>query len=1302
MTQSLAAYLPIDRCHALASGGALPDRSVGAVLFADISGFTPLTNSLARELGPQRGAEELSRQLNAIYTALVAHVHRYHGSVIGFAGDAITCWFAAQGSGVRSRESGEATPDSRLPTPDPRPPTPDPRPLIPGAADRAAACALDMQREMAAFAALRTPGGTVVTLAMKVAVAYGPVRRFLVGDPRIQLIDALAGRTVDRMVAGEHLAQKGEVLISSEVLGALGHPPEIADWREDAEGQRFAVLSGLGAPVVPMPWATIVWEALDAEQLRGWLLPPIYARLKAGQGQFIAELRPAFALFVSFTGIDYDHDDAAGEKLDAYIRWAQGIMGRYEGSLLQLTIGDKGSYFYGVFGAPLAHEDDAARIAATALILRAPPVELSFIRDVKIGISHGSLRTGAYGSADRLTYGALGEEVNMAARLMQAASPGQIYVNESARQGASAIFTWEPLPPLLVKGRSEPLTAYRLLDASSRQQVHVHAAMYSLPMVGRQAELDRIEGLMTEVIGGQGRIVAITGEAGLGKSRLVFECIQMGGGRGMTVYSGEAQSYGTNDSYLAWESILQAIFGLDRSAPAEEQIGQLETALREIDPDLLPRMPLLGLPLNLPIPDNDLTRSLDSRLRKISLEALLVTCLRVRSQANPLMILIEDSHWLDPLSHDLVEIAGRAIFDMPVMIVVAYRPPELDYLRPPRITSLPYCTVIQLTELSQAEAADLIGLKQVHLDMASDLPGDVIDLLVARAQGNPFFIEELLNYLHNRGIAPRNARELEQLDLPTSLYSLILSRIDQLSENQKTTLKVASVIGRSFRAAWLWGIHPSLGLPTQVRADLDAMSRMELTLVDQPDPDWSYLFKHILTHGVAYESLPFETRAWLHGQVGDFIEQAYAGGLGVFLDLLAFHYDHSTKEEKRRLYLRLAGEAAQAAYANATAIDYYQRLLRLLPEDERGPIHFRLGQVLDLVGEWDDAATSYQRALDLAEGAGDARMVVECQRATGWLLRKRGDYEDALIWLEHARVGFLTLDDQPGAIQTISDIGEVYRLQGDYAKAGQCYQQALDLAEVSERTPGLLAARANVLKGGGTLANQQGDLRLAQVRYEESLEMLRDLGNRPEVAGLLNNLGMVALFRQDYAGAAPAFAESLATLRELGDRWKIGGLLNNSGLVARYVGDTVRARTLLEESVAIRRALGDKWGTANSLSSLANLLLHNGEVDGLLAMLRESLELNLEVGDRIAVAYCLEDYAGMAAARGRADLALRIAGAAMSLRAELGAPLPANEQEALDTLLAPAHRSLGDDAAAALAQGQAMSFDDVVALALQG
>jgi predicted ATPase/class 3 adenylate cyclase len=1274
--KSLAPFIAIDRRFALAQGASLPEGAVGAALFADVSGFTPLSNALARDLGPQRGAEELSRQLNLIYTALIAEVDRYHGAVIAFAGDAITCWFE------EADQEAEAVSTPEV------------------AADRAAACALAMQALMATFAELRTPGGGVVNLAIKVVISYGPVRRYMVGDPTIQLMDALAGATISRLALADRVARRGEVLASAEAVVALSAPPRIGEWRPDEQGAPgFATILALAKPVPADPWPPLALDTVPIERLRQWLLPPIYARLVGGQGQFLAELRPAVALFVQFEGIDYDGDPEARTKLDTYICWSQSIVARYGGALLQLTIGDKGSSFYCSFGAPLAHENDPARAAQAALLLRAPPPALGFVAPPRIGISQGRMRTGAYGGETRLTYGALGEDVNMAARLMQAAPAGQIYVSAATQAAAGGAFLWEQLPPLSVKGRSEPLTAYRLVAARERTATFTQAVRYGLPLVGRSAELGRITTLIDKALAGRGQLIAITAEAGLGKSRLVVEAMRLAGDRGMAIYAGEAQSYGTNDSYLAWESIWQAFFGLDRALPHAEQLAALEAAILAIDPELLPRLPLLGPAVNLSIADSDLTRSLDSRLRKISLESLLVACLRARAAERPLLLVIEDAHWLDPLSHELLEQLGRVIVDLPVLIVAAMRPPELDHLIPPRILALEHCTQIILGELTPGEAADLITLKQIHLDMPTPLSDEVVARLVVQSQGNPFFIEELLNYLHSRGLAPQTAQELEQLELPTSLASLILSRIDQLSEAQKATLKVAAVIGRLFRAAWLWGVLPALGQPPQVRADLETLSQLELTLLDQPEPDLVFLFKHILTHGVAYESLPFETRSWLHGEVGLFIERTYFDLIDQYVDVLAYHFDLSQHEERQRLYLQRAAEAAQAAYANSAAVDYYTRLLAVLPPAEQGPARLRLAQVQELIGAWAEAAANYRQARELAEARGDQGAMVECERAIGWLYRKQAEHGEAKRWLERARQGYLRLGDVAGAIQTLADLGEVHRLQGDYTQAGLCFAESQDLAETATRTPELLAARANALKGAGTLAAQQGSLAEARNLYEQSLTIRHELGDRPGEAAMLNNLGMVAMHRAEHTAAGRLFREALALMRQIGDRWAMGVALNNLGLIERYLDHADQARQILEESLAVRRALGDKWGVANALSSLANLLLHCGNHAELPALLRESIELNLGVGDRVALAYCLEDYAGLAAARGSAERALELAGAAAALRTEVGAPLPPGEQEALERLLAGARAALGAGAEATHAAGAALSLAQAVELA---
>jgi adenylate cyclase len=376
-----SAYIPIDRRHALVRGEPLPERAEGAALFADISGFTPLTEALALELGPRRGAEELTVHLNQVYDALIAELERYGGSVIGFSGDAITCWLDGD--------------DGR----------------------RATAAALAMQGAMQQFHQVRTHSGRVVSLGMKAAVATGPVRRFVVGDPKYCLVDTMAGTTLERMAAGEHHAERGDVVVDDVTAANLGDALAIAGWRVEAEtGRRFAAVSGLELAVPESPWPELGAEALRGETASSWVLPPVYERLNAGLGEFLAELRPACALFCRFTGIDYDRDPEAPQKLDRFIREVERILARFDGSLIQLTIGEKGSYFYAAFGAPIAHEDDAERACAAALALLELATTLPDIDPLQVGVTTGRMRTGAYGSRTRRTYGVLGDAVNRGGR----------------------------------------------------------------------------------------------------------------------------------------------------------------------------------------------------------------------------------------------------------------------------------------------------------------------------------------------------------------------------------------------------------------------------------------------------------------------------------------------------------------------------------------------------------------------------------------------------------------------------------------------------------------------------------------------------------------------------------------------------------------------------------------------------------------------------------------------------------------------------------------------------------------------
>jgi class 3 adenylate cyclase/tetratricopeptide (TPR) repeat protein len=1222
--ENLSVYLPMDRRQALVRAASLPERTHGAALFADISGFTRLTEVLVQILGPQRGVEELTHYLNLVYDALIVELYQQKGSVIGFSGDAITCWF--------DHDDGR----------------------------QATTCALAMQHAMQPFGNLAFLTGQSLSLAVKVVVAVGPARRFLVGDPEIQIIEAISGDTFTRLAAAEHQANKGEVLLDKATCAALGEHLTILEWRRDTESQdSFAVIDRLTLSVAPAPWEPLLPDALSEDQLRPWVLPAVYDRLQQGKGEFLAEIRPGVALFLNFQGIDFENDAAAGEKLDRLIRQVQQVLVPYDGALLQLTIGDKGSYLYAAFGAPVAHEDNTTRALSAAIELRKSLPALQCLTDFNIGISQGSMRTGAYGSSQRRTYGLQGDHVNLAARLMQAAAPGEILVSQVAQESASDMFIWRAHPPLQVKGKAEPVIAFTLEGKKEWNALGFQEGSYALPMVGRVQENALAKQKIELVIEGRGQIIGISGEAGLGKSRLIAEVAHQAHLLGMTAFGGECQSYGTNISYLVWQAIWSNFFGLDPAWSFSKKLQALEQQLEAIDLRLLPRLPLLGSVLNLSIPDNDLTATFDAKLRKSSLEALLVDCLRSRARRAPLFLVLEDCHWLDPLSRDLIEVLGRTIVDLPVMLVLAYRPVEVTHLQDLGLLNLPYFTAISLDIFNRQEAERLTHLKLEQLFGSQSLIADqVVEHIVAQAEGNPFYIEELVNYLKDQGANPQQAGSLEQVKLPSSLHSLILSRIDQRTENQKITLRLASIIGRSFIAAWLWGAYPQLEVEEKVRADLRELSYVGLTVLDAQEPELTYLFKQIITQEVAYESLPFATRALLHDQLGAFIESAAQNSPGQFLDLLAFHYERTQNEPKKRQYLLKAAEAARARFANQAAIDYYRRVLALLQENEKAQVMLSLGQVLALVGEWQQAEEIYHQVLELSQKLSDHQTLAWCWTSLAELAGKQGLYSQAEDWLEQA--------------------GQIFEQHTDMVGSGQVFHY------------------------GGTLAAQQGKFEPARLLYQRSLEIRRQLGDEPNISSLLSNLGILARLQGDLQSARALQEESLAIRRKLGNKSAIAVSLNNLGNLALDQGNYSEAQERLEEAVTLQREVGDRYYIANALNNLANVARAQGRFQAASRLYQESLEINRDLGAKWSLAYLLEDIGCMLANQDLPRLALRLVGAAGALRQEIGARLSDRERSRLAELLSPARLVLDQaEQESILSAGADLSWEDATNSALQ-
>jgi len=574
------------------------------------------------------------------------------------------------------------------------------------------------------------------------------------------------------------------------------------------------------------------------------------------------------------------------------------------------------------------------------------------------------------------------------------------------------------------------------------------------------------------------------------------------------------------------------------------------------------------------------------------------------------------------------------------------------------LEALPHFTCLHLSELSpaQLEQAMRAKLAQLYPEWRGAVPKALIERVIAQSQGNPFYAEELVNYLHDRDLDLRDQAILDKLELPSSLNSLVISRIDQLAASQQLTIKVSSVLGRVFQFENLMGYYPDLGEQAKVKSDLDNLSSLELTPLDTPEPELAYLFKHLITHAVAYELLPYTTRSRLHEQYAAFLEARAGEAVETILDQLAYHYEHSQNLSKKREYLVKAGVAAQRRYANQAALDYYLRALPLLAPEEQPGVLLKIGQVHELVGRWQDADMAYGKALDQSEYNGARLEQARSLAALAELDRKRGRYAAAMQRLDRANEIFTYLGDRDGAAQ--------------------------------------------VLHFQGTVATHQGEFQAAEKLYQASLMIRREQGDEAHAASLLSNLGIVARVQGRYDDSRFLNEEALTLRRRLGDKWAIAVSLNNLGNVAIDQGKFDEARRLLEEGLALRWEVGDMWVVANSLNNLGNLARGQGDYPEAGVRYRESLKIVIEYNDRWAMAYLLEDMGCLAALQNQPGRALRLAGAAEILRQVIGAPRSAAEQQKLDTGLECARRALGEPSAAEnLEEGRRMSFEHAAAFA---
>ncbi len=880
----LARYVPAHTLHRVARDprphpGAVVERLPAAVLFADISGFTALTERLAA--ASTNGAEALRDCLDAYFGPLVELVTDQGGDVVKFAGDALLAiWPAATAS------------------------------ELPAAVLSALRGALAVQERFGTWAAPAHIAGDE-RLTVRLCVSAGELALTQLGGVLDRWEPLVLGAPLQHLAALKRGTEPGQVVVSESAAALVPGSIRLGTV-SPVEGAHLV----LGLEVEPPPASSprrvealaLVPPAAVSAALRSYLPGVVLARLAAGQSAWLGELRRVAVLFAALPAAE-DPSDEGIERAQAIVAAIQAVVYAVDGSINKVSVDEKGAVLVAAFGLPpLSHEDDPARAVHAALGIQKQLLAMG--QRVRVGIATGTAFCGAVGSEGRAEYTMIGASVNLAARIMEH-SDG-ILVDEITHASARSLHVFREGPTLQLKGKAVAAPTFQP-TGEARLTVRPRTAM-----VGRTAERavlsEAIQGLLRR---GDSTAVVLVGEPGVGKSRLVDEAVEQAKRLGANVFVGAGDSIDRATPYRAWRAVFAQLFG-DAAADGAALAAALE------QPELAP---LLDVVLPLELSETEVTRHMTGEARANKTQELLCRVLARSVGEHPLLVVLEDAHWFDTQSWALlVRVAAEVA---PISLIVSSRPfgesvpPELGELR-----KLPTTATVQLEGLDFEDTRTLVRQRLA----VRDVPDEVARLVFERGAGNALFSEELALALRDfgrvvvEGDALRIAvpvGELVKTALPETVKGVVTARVDRLDLASQLLLKVASVIGRTFERALLDDV---LGTPGQLEP------LVELDLV-RPLGGERFLFKHALTQDAVYELMLVAQRRELHRKVAAWYEAHGRRDDPASWSVLAHHWEHAQERLQAVGYLERAGGQALESYANQEAVEAFERALAISPAE---------------------------------------------------------------------------------------------------------------------------------------------------------------------------------------------------------------------------------------------------------------------------------------------------------------------------------------------------------------------------------
>jgi class 3 adenylate cyclase/tetratricopeptide (TPR) repeat protein len=1151
----------------------------GSLVFADISGFTPLSERLARR-GPV-GAEELVGIINACFGELLPAAYEQGAGLLKFGGDALLL-------------------------------------LLQGEEHAARACvaAFEMRRRLGQFTRSTSVSGAA-QLRISIGVHSDRFDFFLVGGSHRELLVAGPGAT--ETVACESAAEAGEILISPSTAAAVD-PRAVGSEKAPGHLLRAAPSVEQSAAIeVPPSAARLALEALVPAGLREYIQ----------EGVLEPDHRDASLAFIRFSGVDQmltnDGADAVADAVEHVVRSTQNAVEEEGITFLESDIASDGGKLYVVAGAPRASDRDEEKLLRAVRAIADARSRLP----LSIGVNRGHVFSGLIGTPFRQTYSVMGDPVNLAARLSARAQSGEVIATPAVLDRSRTVFHLERLEPFLVKGKVDPIAAFRVGAVEGVRKARVEPG---LPIVGRDREVMLLQSAVSAARTGRGDLVELVGEAGMGKSRLVLELRALA--TEMETLTVECEPYEASTPYFAIRTVLRNLLDVELGDDPATNTARLSERLSGPAPEMIPWLPLLALPLDRPVQPTREADEVDPIFRRARVHAVVRTLL-TKLLTGPTVLIFEDAHWMDEASAELVRHLGEHLDARPWLLCITRRPEGTGFAA----LAGTHAITIQLTPLTASASAELAGAAAAE----SSLTENELILLADRAAGNPLFLRELIAASTRAGLAAA---------LPESVQAVIAARIDRLGSADRTVLRYASVLGPSFQQDIV-----SLTLDSYGGLARDPATWDRLGAFLEVDLDGTCRFKHALFREVAYEGLSFERRRQIHRRVGEVYEARLGERVDDAAELLSLHFSLAGVTDKAWRYSVVAGDRARGKHANLEAADFYRRAVeagRQLPAETReslAAVWESLGDVCELAARYEEAERAYQESRRLLPS--DSINQLHLLRKEGVLRERQAQYADALRW--YAR-GLRAVERVPTNDDRIR-----HQVQFSLAYAGVRYRQGrfrecVRWAEEARRHAAAIDDRSGLAHAYYLLHLAHTSLGSPErVQYRGlALSITEELGDLVKLSNFLNNLGMDAYYEGRWDEALRFYERGGEARERAGDVVGAATSLNNIAEIKSDQGHLDAAEALFKRAQAITLAARYRLLPVVTTGNLGRAAARAGrfeEGEELLALALKGFE---ELGAKSFILETRARQAELAVLRGDPETALRLSGETLALAAREG------------------------------------------------